>query len=59
MDCLPGHPKKMLSWEELSDRYRIQAGVSLPDEKVEEGVRILQALEEVPDVSAISHILHR
>ncbi|MBR6349621.1 MAG: MmgE/PrpD family protein [Lachnospiraceae bacterium] len=57
MDCHPGHPANMMSREELSDRFRLQAKGILPDEKIEKALDALWNIEKAEDIAAVSDLL--
>ena len=60
MDCHPGHPSNMMTREEFSDRFRLQAGFAgFSANKIERAVEMLCNLEQVSDVAEYSDILHR
>ena len=60
MDCHPGHPSNMMTREEFSDRFRLQAGFAIDDpDKIERAVKLLCNIEQVEDIATISDILHK
>lgn len=57
MDCHPGHPKNMMSREEIIDRFRIQAVSALGEEKLERVITLLCNIEFAEDLSEIAELL--
>ena len=50
----------MMTREEFSDRFRLQAGFTMDDpKKIERAVELLCNIEQVEDIAAISDILHK
>ena len=44
MDCHPGHPKNMMSREEFSNRFRVQAAPALGDKELEKALEDCHAV---------------
>ena len=57
MDCHPGHPKNMMSREEFSDRFRIQAAPVLQGERLEKALDVLCNIENVEDIATLADLL--
>ena len=57
MDCHPGHPKNMMSREEFSNRFRVQAAPALGDKELEKALEVLCNIESVEDISALAGLL--
>ena len=57
MDCHPGHPKNMMSREEFSDRFRIQAAPALEGEALEKALETLCNIESVEDIASLAGLL--
>ncbi len=57
MDCHKGHPNNMMTREEFSDRFRLQASPVLSGERLEKALNILCNIENVEDISSISAML--
>ena len=57
MDCHPGHPKNMMSRQEFSDRFRIQAAPALKGEKLEKALETLCNIESVEDIASLAGLL--
>ena len=53
----PGHPRNMMTLEQVCDRFRIQAAATLQGEKLERAVEFLAHMEDVEDMSAIGEFL--
>lgn len=58
IDYPKGHPKNMLTMEEVCDRFRIQAAHTLSPEKVEEALDILLHIDQLQSLECIGEILH-
>lgn len=57
VDIPRGDPSRPLSWEELVEKFRDCAGVVLTGEAVERAVRIVERLEDLPDVRNLTGAL--
>ena len=53
----PGHPRNMMTLEQVCDRFRIQASATLDADKLERTVEFLAHMEEVEDMSVIGEFL--
>ena len=57
MDCHPGHPKNMMSREEFSNRFRVQAAPALGDKELEKALEVLCNIESVEDIASLAGLL--
>ena len=53
----PGHPRNMMTLDQVLDRFRIQAGATLQGEKLDKAVEFLARLETVEDMAEIGQFL--
>lgn len=53
----PGHPRNMMTLEQIIDRFYIQASATLNDEKLERAATLLADLENCPDISLLGEFL--
>ena len=53
-----GHPKNRMGWDELKDRFRLQASVVLKPERVEKAIGAIRNLENIDDMSEIGNLMH-
>ena len=58
IDYPKGHPKNMLTMEEVCDRFRIEAAHTLSPEKVEEALDTLLHIDQLQSLEKIGEILH-
>ena len=58
MDCHPGHPANMMSRQEFTDRFRIQASPVLQGEKLEKAIETLCSIETVEDIASLDGLLN-
>lgn len=58
MDRHPGHPYNMMTRKEFVDRFRVQAGAALGEEKTERAINIICNLEKYDDIADLSDILY-
>lgn len=58
MDCHPGHPRNMMSCEEIVGRFRIQASPVLQGEKLEKAIRMITNIEAVEDIASLADLLN-
>ena len=57
VDTPRGDPSRPLSWDDLVGKFRECAGVVVPAETVEETVRLVERLEDLPDVGRLTEAL--
>lgn len=53
----PGHPRNMMTLEQVCDRFRVQAAATLKGEKLDRAVEFLSHMEDIEDMSAIGEFL--
>ncbi len=58
MNCHPGHPKNMMTREQLADRFRTQASPVLSGEKMQHAIDALFRLENCNDIASLEWMLH-
>lgn len=58
MDCIPGHPKNMMTREQFIDRFKIQAEPVMTGEKLEKAITALCEIEDCEDISTLSEFLY-
>ena len=54
----PGHPANMMDRAEIASRFRIQSAPTLSPETAEKAIAALMDLENCPDISTLSWMLH-
>jgi 2-methylcitrate dehydratase PrpD len=57
VDTPRGDPLRPLSWDELAGKFRECAGTVMPTEAVERTLRLVERLEELPDVHRLTETL--
>jgi 2-methylcitrate dehydratase PrpD len=57
VDTPRGDPSRPLTWEELVEKFRDCAGTVLPTQTVERTLRMVERLEELPDVGELTETL--
>lgn len=58
VDIIRGSPENPFTKEELQQRFLVQAGAVLPKKKLAEAARLIDQLENVKKISAITRLLH-
>lgn len=57
VDTPRGDPSRPLAWDELAGKFHDCAGAVMPTEAVEQVLRLVERLEEVPNVSKLTETL--
>jgi 2-methylcitrate dehydratase PrpD len=57
VDTPRGDPSRPLAWDELAEKFRDCAGTVLPTQAIERTVRLVERLEELPEVGGLTETL--
>ena len=58
MDCHPGHPRNMMTLDQICERFRTQASATLQGEKLERAAAAFANIENCGDLSELSEYLY-
>ena len=53
-----GHPRNMMTLDQVCDRFRIQASACMSPEKSEQAIALLADIENCGDISALGSFLY-
>jgi 2-methylcitrate dehydratase PrpD len=60
VDCALGHPKRPMTMDDLSDKFRGNLSLAakpLPEENTEKVIEMIRKMEEVDDIAQILQLL--